>query len=481
MKKKRFILSFLALSALILAACKDKGGGGDDTGGSADEITLAKKELRAAWMVVAWGLDWPQGEYDVAKQKSLYVRYMDKLVECNMNAVFVQVRGMADALYASPYEPWSGYITGIRGKDPGYDVLKFMIDEAHARGIEFHAWMNPYRIASRASSASAFPALDTQIDAAWVKDYQTLRYYNPALPEVHQRIVDIVKDLIVKYDVDGIHFDDYFYPESPGSLDDADEYTTYGSGYAKIEDWRRGNVDKVVKGVYDMIVATKPGVLFSISPAPDNTNNVNTLYADVTKWCEQAWLDMVIPQLYPSTKYTTASGFSPALDFWSQYNGKATLVIGYGLYRYGNAANYGSDTNYASTNEMDVQFLLVSKKAKVMGGVHYSAKYLLSNAIGVVDKLKTYYRTPMVMPFMGRTTVADPVQPTNVGFAGNKLTWNGGTGLRSVVYKRNSSNEGVVVAIVNGTEYTVSARGDYFVTTINGDNKESVISKVVTY
>lgn len=261
-------------------------------------LLYPKKEMRAVWIATVWGLDWPKAKYDVAGQKKLYTDYLDKFKELNINAIFLQVKGMGDAFYNSPYEPWSANITGTRGNNPGYDVLQFMIDEAHARNIEFHAWMNPYRIATRAGAGSSYPDLHSSIKPEWVVSHEKIQIYNPAVPEVRQRLADIVKDLITKYNVDGIHFDDYFYPDpsSAGQMvsDNAD-YQKYGTGYSSIEDFRRGNVNEAIKAVYQIIVATKPAVVFSVSPAPDPDYNFKTLFADVRKWCEEGWLDLVIP------------------------------------------------------------------------------------------------------------------------------------------------------------------------------------------
>ncbi|RYZ47286.1 MAG: hypothetical protein EOO14_23695, partial [Chitinophagaceae bacterium] len=240
--------------------------------GGSTELLYPKKEMRAVWIATVWGLDWPDGKTTVDAQKKAYTDYLDKFKELKINTVFVQVKGMGDAFYNSPYEPWSAAITGTRGTAPGYDVLKFMIDEAHARGMEFHAWMNPYRIGTRAGVTTSYPALHSSVKPEWVVSHEKIQIYNPALPEVRQRLADIVKDVITKYDVDGIHFDDYFYPDptSAGQMvsDNAD-YQQHGAGFATVEEFRRSNVDKAIKGVYDVIVATKPQVVFSVSPAPD--------------------------------------------------------------------------------------------------------------------------------------------------------------------------------------------------------------------
>ena len=210
-----------------------------------DELLFPKKEMRAVWVTTAWGLDWPRGDYNEASQKQQYIAYLDRFEELNINSIFFQVKAMGDAYYASSYEPWSVSITGTRGKDPGYDILQFMINEAHARDIEFHAWMNPYRIATRANTGTSYPALHASVESEWVVSHEKIQIYNPALPEVRERLADIVTELITSYPVDGIHFDDYFYPAASAAgqmVSYQDDYAQFGAAYSTIEDFRRGNV-----------------------------------------------------------------------------------------------------------------------------------------------------------------------------------------------------------------------------------------------
>ncbi len=442
-------------------------------------MILPKKEMRAAWMATVWGLDWPEAKYTVDAQKKHYTDYLDKFKQLNMNAVFVQVKGMGDAFYNSPYEPWSAAITGARGTDPGYDVLKFMIDEAHARGMEFHAWMNPYRIATRAGLGSSYPALHSSVKQEWVVSHEKIQIYNPAVPEVRQRLADIVKDLITKYDVDGIHFDDYFYPDpsSAGQMvsDDAD-YQKYGAGIATKEAFRRDNVDKAIKGVYDVIVATKPGVVFSVSPAPDPDYNYKTLFADVKKWNEQGWLDVVIPQLYQEigNRY---NDFQARLNWWTQYSYKAALMIGHGYYKFGDGT---SPSAFQSTAELEKQFEVARRNKKVVGHLMYSAKYIPLNKIGITTKLAELYKNPSVMPFLGRSVAPAPAEATNVRIEGTLLKWGTSGSVKSVVYYTpDLTKEAIVLAITDTNEWTANASGHYAVTTINTDNQESKLSQIV--
>lgn len=481
--KRIFYSGVVAFLILTIQACKKETPGThpQEPNPPAEKpaMILPKKEMRAVWIATVFGLDWPEAKYTAAAQKKHYTDYLDKFKELNINAVFVQVKGMGDAFYNSPYEPWSAAITGTRGVDPGYDVLKFMIDEAHARGMEFHAWMNPYRIATRASAAASYPALHASVKPEWVVSHEKIQIYNPALPEVRQRLADIVKDVITKYNVDGIHFDDYFYPDpaSAGQMisDDAD-YQKYSTAGQTKDAFRRENVDKAIKGVYDIIVATKAEVVFSVSPAPDPDYNYKTLFADVKKWNEQGWLDVVIPQLYQEIG-NRSNDFQNRLAWWSQYNYKAALMVGHGYYKFGDGT---SPSAFQSTTELDRQFEMTRRNKKVVGNLLYSARYIPLNKIGITTKLADIYKNPSVMPFLGRSVAPAPAEPTNARIEGNTLKWNTTGNVRSVVYHTTDlAKEATVVAITDKNEWPVSASGHYSVTTLNTDNQESKLSNIV--
>lgn len=427
------------------------------------ELLLSKREMRAVWLTTAWGLDWPLGKYDPPSQKELYIRYIDLFKELNMNAVIVQIKPMGDAFYRSSYEPWCEWISGTRGKDPGYDVLQFMIEEAHKKGLEFHAWMNPYRIDTRAGSGDSFAPLHSEVKREWVLDLEKIQIYNPALPEVRQRLADIVKELLTDYEVDGIHFDDYFYPypSQAGSLfSDAEEYAKYGEGYATVEDFRRGNVDKAIKAVQEVIVSTRPEAVFTVSPLASIEGNMNTLFADVVKWCKEGWIDIVMPQLYQQ-----GDAFKNNLDIWSHYNYKATLMSGHYTYQFG-------------ASEIARQIGLIRKNKKNVGHAHYRAETILSNKDGIRDRLKQLYNNPAVIPFTGREVAAAPIKPHNVSINNGILSWSLSGDDRAVVYHfENLEKEGTVMAITRERNIPVSAAGYYCVTALNADNKESEPSK----
>ncbi|HTM99673.1 MAG TPA: family 10 glycosylhydrolase [Pedobacter sp.] len=478
MKKNPLYLIAVLLTALLLNACKK---GDDDVNPDPPkppvntELLFPKKEMRAVWIASVYGLDWPQSVYTIAGQKQQYINYLEKFKQLNINAIYFQVKGMGDAFYSSSYEPWSAAITGTRGVDPGYDVLKFMIDEAHARDIEFHAWMNPYRVATRASASSSFPALHSSVKAEWVLDFPTIQIYNPALPEVRQRLVDIVKETITKYDVDGIHFDDYFYPEGQTFSDQAD-FVKYGAGLSNIQDFRRENVNKAIKGVYDVIVATKPGVVFSVSPAPEITKNFNSLYADVKKWNQEGWVDVVIPQLYQEIG-NQYNDFQLRLAEWTNNSYKAALMVGHGFYKFGDAT---MPSAFQTSGELQRQFDLTRLNKKVIGNAMYSAKYINANKVGITDKLAAIYKDPAVMPFVGRAVAPVPTAATNVRIENGELKWNTSGNEKSVVYYFSDlKKEGKVLTIIKGNTISIPTNGYYAVSTLNTDNQESKPSDVV--
>lgn len=442
-------------------------------------LKFPKKEMRAVWMATVWGIDWPQGTTEVNAQKQKYIDFLEKFKELNINTVFVQVKAMGDALYDSSYEPWSKVITGIRGNKPQYDVLEFMVNEAHKRNIKIHAWVNPFRIATRGHSGTSYPELHKSVNPNWIINHEKIQIYNPAIPEVRTRLADIIKEIITKYEVDGIHFDDYFYPSptAAGTMkSDSEDFKKYGSGEATIEDFRRKNVDKTIELIHKTIVETKPKIIFSLSPTANNDYNYKTLFANVTKWCKEGWIDIVIPQLYHEigNKY---NDFQSRLTWWSQYSYKAALMIGHGLYRFGDTK---SPAAFQSTRELEQQFNLTKRNNKVVGNVMYSAKYLLLNKIGITNKLASFYKNSALMPFIGRSTEKEPQTPTNVRVESSTLKWNTTGNVKSVVYHfPDIKKEGIIYAVTTDKEVTLKHTGSYCITTVNADNKESKPSKLI--
>lgn len=442
------------------------------------DIKLPAKDLRAVWIATIGGLDWPRGNYDELSQKALYEQYLDTLQRLNINAVFFQIRPRADAFYKSSFEPWSMYLTWRRDKDPGYDVLRWLIDETHRRGIAFHAWMNPYRIGTRKGRKDKFAPLDSRIPKQLVKDYANVRIYNPAMPETRQRICDIVADLLARYDVDGIHFDDYFYPAlaKGEKMNDTREYKKYGHGFARIENFRRAMVDSLVLAVGHTIKAVRPNVVFSISPQGNYQNNYDTMYADVAKWSKHGWCDVVIPQLYWSTKKYFPERLQWFADSCSQ---NTTLAIGYALYRFDGKSR---DPYYSTTDDLVRQFSMAYGNSNVSGAALYSAHWLIDNPMNINAVIARQFPRPTLLPYLGHGEEAKPDSPQNASikaFGGSQdsitLSWQSVPRCYYAVYRIPGKGcDAELVAITYNTSCVVPAAASYCVTAVRkGDNAES--------
>lgn len=480
--KTNFRYFLYAAAVVLAAACNEKQElpdrpdkpGTNPEKPTAEVPVLPRPQLRGAWMATVWGLDWPDGNYDAASQKSLYTEYLDLFKRLGINAVFFQVRGMADSYYESSYEPWSRSITGTQGQKPSYDVMDFLISEAHKRGIEFHAWINPYRV----STPSYFSeGLDPKIPASMVKKYDKIWVYNPALPEVRQRIADIVKEIVTKFDVDGIHMDDYFYP-SVSSLGDEDDFKKYGSNYNSIEDFRRGNVFEMVKLVKNTIRSAKPEVAFTIGPQGNYDNNFSTQYIDMPKVCAAKLIDAAIPQLYWSTK-ASKDYYTPRLDWWSQNVGSVPMMIGHSL-----SGFKENSSGYESSSELETQFSLADKKSNSYGHLLYSAKTVKSDPKGIQSVIKSSFGKKALIPHLGGTGAdAAPEAPKNIVISGGTLNWDKSAGAKYYAVYMSNGNKKVATLIdtVDGTSYQLSAKGKYFVTALDKNNLESKISEIVKY
>lgn len=327
----------------------------DEAGNETISVIHITMELKAVWISY---LEFSSKGYT----KDEFTRYIntmfDRVVSLNMNAVIVQVRPFGDAMYPSAYFPWSKYISGNQGTNPGFDPLKLMIDAAHSRGLEFHAWLNPYRITTASTDikllASSNPARKWLTDQSSANDRNVLSfggnlYYNPASYQVRKLIVDGVTEIVSNYDVDGIHFDDYFYPtlgKDYATLFDAPEYQAYvekqkaaGSTVKSIANWRRANVNLLVKSVYQAIKEIDSSVSFGISPHGniDNLTNDEKYYVDVATWLSKdGYIDYICPQLYWTFGHSTCP-FDGLLNQWIRLrkNDQVRIYVGIATYRAG--------------------------------------------------------------------------------------------------------------------------------------------------
>lgn len=389
-----------------------------------------KREFRATWIATVANIDWPSKPgLSTAHQKQEAIILLNKLQQVGMNAVIFQMRPTSDAFYPSKLEPWSRYLTGTPGLDPGYDPLQFWIDECHKRNMEFHAWFNPFRVALKYDDPLASNHIAFQ-HKEWVRRYGNSLYFDPGLPETRQLITDVVIDVVRRYDIDAVHFDDYFYPYPiiGEAFPDTATFKSYPRGFAntQLEDWRRDNVDIIIQMLGEAIKSIKPWVKFGISPfgvwrnqsndprgsatSAGNTN-YDHLYADVIKWMEKGWIDYLLPQLYwqfghPAVDYQTLC------DWWKSYSYGRALYIGHALYK--------SDPNSATiawrqAKQLPQQIRLTREIPQIKGSAFYSAKHFYRDLIGLQDTLENdLYTYPALVPEMSWIDNQAPPTPLRV-------------------------------------------------------------------
>lgn len=359
----------------------------------------AEKEMRAAWVSTVYNLDWPKTKNNASKQKQELTQLMDKLKGCGINTIVLQVRPESDALYKSSINPWSKYLTGTQGKDPGYDPLAFAIQEAHKRGMELHAWMNPYRVTSSGtdlnSLVSSHPA---RKNPSWVIKYNNKMYYDPGNPAVVDYLVKTVKEVVDKYDVDGIHFDDYFYPSS--SFPDDASYKAYGKGQDR-NNWRRENVNTLLKKV-KAVVNARSGCEFGVSPfgiwrnksadCPDGSETSGSqsyynMLADSRTWIRKGYVDYIVPQIYWPIGLKVAD-YSKLVKWWAnEVKGyDVDLYIGQGIYKQGQSSYSGQNIAKEIKNQININ----KKYDTVKGSMYFSARDIVNNA-SIYNDLKSMY------------------------------------------------------------------------------------------
>jgi len=371
-------------------------------------------EFRGVWIATVDNIDWPsKGVYTVYSQKVEFIRQLDMHQRNGMNAVIVQIRPAADAFYPSQLEPWSEWLTGIQGRPPSpyYDPLEFMIEEAHKRGLEFHAWLNPYRANFNIRAASIASNHITRVHPEWFITYGDTKYFDPGNKQAQQHVVNVVRDIVRRYDIDAIHMDDYFYPYRIAGKEFPDyaSYKNSGTTLSK-DDWRRSNVDSIIKTLNTVIKEEKPYCKFGISPFgvwrnkdtdPEGSNtkagqtNYDDLYADILLWLEEGWVDYVAPQLYWEIGHKLAD-YKELVNWWSLHSYGRHIYIGQGIYRSGekNAA-------WKNPNELPNQIKLLRQYPTIQGSIYFSSKSFDRNPNGWNDSLRNnYYKTQALIPEM---------------------------------------------------------------------------------
>lgn len=382
-----------------------------------------KREFRAVWIATVENIDWPSRKgLPVEIQKQEFINILDKQQRNGMNAVIVQVRPAADAFYDSPFEPWSEYLSGVQGQAPNpyYDPLRFMLEETHKRGMEFHAWFNPYRAAINAGRNGVTANHITRMRPQWFVNFDGKKYFDPGIPEVREYVTQIIRDVVRRYDIDAVHFDDYFYPYPvPGrDFPDYNSYRQYGRNMLK-DDWRRWNVDTIIQMVGKMIKEEKPWVKFGISPFgiwrnknkdqdgsyTTGLSNYDDLYADVRKWLKNGWIDYVAPQLYWERGHRVAN-YELLLNWWAQHGFGRNVYIGHGVYR------LRSNAAWNLPAELPVQITEARTLNTIHGSAFYSNKSFSGNPLGIEDSLRNhFYRYPALRPAMPWINLPAPLPP----------------------------------------------------------------------
>jgi len=392
-----------------------------------------KREFRAAWIATVGNIDWPSKQGLSADQQKLeFINHLNFLHRTGFNAVIVQIRPAADALYPSEYEPWSRYLSGKQGQPPfpRYDPLEFMIAECHKRNMEFHAWFNPYR-ALVSSASNPNPANHaTRQHPDWIIHYGGKSYFDPGNPEAREYILKVMLDVVARYDIDAVHIDDYFYPYpiAGKAFGDTKSYNKFNNGLSR-DDWRRENVNLFISQLNTHIKKEKPWVKFGVSPfgiwrnsnkdpegsATRGSSCYDDLYSDVRLWIQRKWVDYVAPQLYWEHGHRVAA-YDVLLPWWKQNTPERQLYIGLGLYRMLDAKS----GPWTSPNEILKQ-IQSARQQKAEGFVFYSASNFAKIGPAVADSLQqNYFGSIAIPPAMYWLDNVAPIAPFARGTATDK-------------------------------------------------------------
>jgi uncharacterized lipoprotein YddW (UPF0748 family) len=468
-----------------------------------------KRFLRGVWIATVANIDWPTARgLSVEQQKQEMIALLDNVKKYNMNTVVFQIRPTADAFYHSDYEPYSYWLTGEQGKNPNYDPLQFVIDECHKRGLYLHVWLNPYRINNNIKSWNQYAGNHVMNrHPEWVIDYGDGKYFNPGLEEVRKFTCNVVKDIVTKYDIDAIHMDDYFYPYKIEGKEFPDDRTFAENprGFKNKADWRRDNVNLIIKEINKTIKSVKPYMEFGISPFAIWRNkkedprgsdtrgmsNYDGLYADILLWQKEGWIDYVLPQLYFYIGYEIAD-YAVLADWWSENTYGANFYAGLAPYRVDKKAkekqwrNSGQILKQIDRNRLD---------PNIKGEVFYSAKQIFKNPQVEIEKRLTRkeYKYKALYPENNRVKRIEAESPTHLYMETTddnhvKLKWKGNRNAkRFVIYKFkkdtpvNLDNPEYIVDVTGLNEIVIPGRQSDFkkyrfgITSLSPSHSESNI------
>ncbi|KAB1150646.1 family 10 glycosylhydrolase [Streptomyces luteolifulvus] len=375
----------------------------------------ATSEMRGMWLATVANRDWPSGPgLTAAQQRAELIAHLDGAVRNRLNTVVFQVRPTADALWPSPHEPWSEYLTGTQGRAPGWDPLGTAVTEAHARGLQLHAWFNPYRIALHADPKRLVASHPARRHPDWVVTYGGKLYYNPGLPEVRAFVQDAMLDAVRKYPVDAVHFDDYFYPYPVAgqTFDDDAAYDRHGAAFPNRAAWRRDNIDRLVREMAARIKQTRPAARFGVSPfgvwrnagtdplgsqTRAGVQTYDDLHADTRRWVRENWIDYICPQLYWNIGFPAAD-YAVLLPWWAEVarGTRTTLYLGEALYKAGDPAQPAA---WQDPAELSRHLARARKYPEARGHVFFSAEDVAVDRIGSMARVVAdHYGQPAKPP-----------------------------------------------------------------------------------
>ncbi len=390
-----------------------------------------KREMRGVWISTHLSLDWPTRTQTPDQQRAALRAILDHNVATGMNAAFLQVRSQADALYPSNLEPWSYYLTNNQGSAPApaWDPLQFAIDESRKRGLEFHAWINPYRaVANTATETNTAQYTATHVSRThpeWMLQVGTVKILNPGLAAVREHVTRVIMDIVERYDVDGIHFDDYFYPA--GTINDDAAYAADPRGFAATAagraDWRRDNINLLIAGVNDRIRATKPWVKFGVSPSGIYRSSTDPAigsptsagasqhyvsnFADTRAWLRAGWVDYLAPQVYWYIGQT-GSDYKLLVPWWNENAFGRHMYIGLADYKMGT-------TGWTDPKQVASQIALNRAQTQIAGQIHFRHAFLQANPLGYrTDLQQNVYQRPALIPPMPWKSTAAPQAPSEL-------------------------------------------------------------------
>lgn len=468
-----------------------------------------KEEFRGAWIHTVHQPQYSRQSTD--QNKAYLTSLLDSLQMTGVNAIVFQVRPCADAFYDSKFEPWSKFLSGENGKapSPAWDPLQFMIDESHKRGMELHAWLNPYRVTT--SAKDVLPADHRVYKEPWrFVTFNGATYFDPGLPENREFICNVVSDIISRYDVDAIHMDDYFYPYPVAGQkfpDDA-SYKKYGKGLS-LDDWRRENVNLLIKDIHGTIAQTKPWVRFGISPfgiwrnessdprgsKTNGLQNYDDLYADVLLWTKEGWVDYMLPQLYWTLENKRASSLELA-GWWDKNANGRHMYFGQDV-----GATMKTPDLEPSTEKSQLRHKVeLSRELKnVQGNCWWPGYSITRNYLGVADSLANDLQSTIALvPSYPWINSKKPEAVTGVNIKNGVVSWKGRPTNNSaedviqyVVYKSSTSDQNAIenpeniIAVTRETSFklpeTVEKGSIIFVTALDRVNNESPASMPLKY